>query len=106
MAGNSIRYSEGTDSIINTAAAISELGDEFFNEYTQLYNLVENELSNVWKGEDSDAFKNKVNEEKRYFETMRDIINEYATFLRNTANAHEARMEDSRSQVDSNCAFD
>ena len=40
MAGNSIRYSEGTDSIINTAAAISELGDEFFNEYTQLYNLV------------------------------------------------------------------
>ncbi|MBQ3947497.1 MAG: hypothetical protein IKS13_00765 [Ruminococcus sp.] len=106
MAGNSIRYSEGTDSIINTAAAISELGDEFFNEYTQLYNLVEGELSNVWKGEDSDAFKNKVNEEKRYFETMRDIINEYATFLRNTANAHEARMEDSRSQVDSNCAFD
>ncbi len=106
MAGNSIRYSEGTDSIINTAAAISELGDEFFNEYTQLYNLVEGELSNVWKGEDSDAFKNKVNEEKRYFETMRDIINEYATFLRNTANAHEARLEDSRSQVDSNCAFD
>lgn len=106
MASNSIRYSEGTDSIINTAAAISELGDEFFNEYTQLYNLVEGELSNVWKGEDSDAFKNKVNEEKRYFETMRDIINEYATFLRNTANAHEARMEDSRSQVDSNCAFD
>lgn len=106
MAGNSIRYSEGTDSIINTAAAISELGDEFFNEYTQLYNLVEGELSNVWKGEDSNAFKNKVTEEKRYFETMRDIINEYATFLRNTANAHEARMEDSRSQVDSNCAFD
>ena len=106
MAGNSIRYSEGTDSIINTAAAISELGDEFFNEYTQLYDLVEGELSNVWKGEDSNAFKNKVTEEKRYFETMRDIINEYATFLRNTANAHEARMEDSRSQVDSNCAFD
>jgi len=106
MAGNSIRYNEGTDSIINTAAAISELGDEFFNEYTQLYDLVEGELSNVWKGEDSDAFKNKVTEEKRYFETMRDIINEYATFLRNTANAHEARMEDSRSQVDSNCAFD
>jgi len=106
MASNSIRYSEGTDSIINTAAAISELGDEFFNEYTQLYDLVEGELSNVWKGEDSNAFKNKVTEEKRYFETMRDIINEYATFLRNTANAHEARMEDSRSQVDSNCAFD
>lgn len=106
MASNSIRYSEGTDSIINTAAAISELGDEFFSEYTQLYDLVEGELSNVWKGEDSNAFKNKVTEEKRYFETMRDIISEYATFLRNTANAHEARMEDSRSQVDSNCAFD
>ncbi|MBQ9894477.1 MAG: hypothetical protein IJM38_03730 [Ruminococcus sp.] len=106
MANNSIRYSEGTDSVINTATQISELGDEFFREYTQLYNLVEGDMASNWKGEDFDAFKQRVNDEKHFFETMRDIITEYATFLRNTANAHEARMEDSKTQVDSNCSFD
>ena len=103
---NSIRYSEGTDSVVTTAAQISSLGDDFFREYSQLYALVENELSNVWKGVDSDAFKSKLEDEKHFFESMRDVITEYATFLRNTANAHDARMEDSKSQVQSNCSFD
>lgn len=106
MAGNSIRYGEGTEAIINIATQISSDGDDFFNEYTQLYTLVENELITSWKGEDADAFRQKVNEMKHYFETMRDVITEYATFLRNTANAHDARMEDSKSQVASNCTFE
>ena len=106
MANNSIRYGEGTDAIINIASQILSLGDDFFTEYTELYSLVENELINSWKGDDADAFKQKVNDMKHYFETMRDIITEYATFLRNTANAHDARMEDSRNQVQSNCTFE
>ena len=101
MAGiNSVRYSEGTDTIVTTSMEISSLGDDFFREYNDLYALVENELATVWKGEDSDAFRQKVNE------TMRDTISEYALFLRNTANAHEARMEDSKGQVQSNCTFE
>ena len=106
MANNSIRYGEGTETVVNTSAQISSLGDDFFREYTSLYNLVENELANCWKGEDSEAFKQKVNEMKHYFDSMRDVITEYATFLRNTANAHDARMEDSKSQVQSNCTFE
>lgn len=106
MANNSIRYGEGTETVVNTASQISSLGDDFFREYTSLYNLVENELANCWKGEDSEAFKQKVNEMKHYFDSMRDVITEYATFLRNTANAHDARMEDSKSQVQSNCTFE
>jgi hypothetical protein len=107
MAGiNSVRYSEGTDTIVTTSMEISSLGDDFFREYNDLYALVENELATVWKGDDSDAFRQKVNEMKHYFETMRDTISEYALFLRNTANAHEARMEDSKGQVQSNCTFE
>ena len=106
MAGNSIRYSEGTESIVNTAAQISSLGDDFFREYSDLYALVENDLTAYWQGDDADAFKSKVDAEKHFFDSMRDVITEYATFLRNTANAHDARMEDSKSQVQTNCAFD
>lgn len=105
MANNSIHYSEGTDAVVTVSTQIDTLGDDFFREYTELYNLVENELAACWKGEDYDAFKTKVNEEKHFFESMRDVISEYATFLRNTANAHDARMEDSKSQVQTNCNF-
>jgi hypothetical protein len=106
MANNFIRYSEGTDTVVNTALQISSLGDSFFNEYTALYNLVENDLAACWKGEDSDAFRMKVNEEKHFFESMRDVISEYSAFLRNTANAHNARMEDSKDQANVLCNFD
>lgn len=106
MANNSIRYSEGTDSVVNIASQISSLGDDFFREYTQLYNMIENDLAACWKGEDAETFKTKVEGEKHFFESMRDVINEYATFLRNTANAHDARMEDSKGQVQSNCSFE
>ena len=99
MANNSIRYSEGTDAILNTAAQLDSYADEFFNEYTTLYSLIEGDISTSWKGEDYEAFKTKVDAMKHYFETMRDTITEYATFLRNTAKAHEARMQDSRNQA-------
>lgn len=106
MANNSIRYTEGTDTVVTIASQISSLGDDFFREYTQLYNMIDTDLVACWKGEDADAFKTKVEGEKHFFESMRDVINEYATFLRNTANAHDARMGDSKEQVQSNCSFD
>lgn len=104
--GNSIRYSEGADSIRAIAAKIDNLNDDFYSEYTEFYSIVEGELMSNWKGDDSDAFRAKANDEKSHFESMKDVISEYATFLRNTANAHEARMEDSKDQVGTACAFE
>ncbi len=104
--GNSIRYSEGADSIRKTAAKIDNLNDDFYKEYTEFYSIVEGELMSNWKGDDADAFVTKANDEKGHFESMKEVISEYATFLRNTANAHESRMEDSRDQISSACAFD
>lgn len=105
MANNSIRYSEGTDAVLNLASKISSLGDDFFKEYTDLYTIVLNDLEACWRGDDYEAFKTVVQDEKHYFEAMRDCINEYATFLRNTANAHEARKDDSKTQATTNCTF-
>ncbi|EWM54971.1 WXG100 family type VII secretion target [Ruminococcus flavefaciens] len=102
---NSIRYSEGTDSVVNTAAKIDSLNDDFYSEYTEFYSTIEGDLMSNWKGEDSETFRQRANDVKPHFESMKDVISEYATFLRNTANAHEARMEDSKDQVGSSCAF-
>lgn len=105
MAGNSIRYSEGTGEVVQIAAQIEALSDDFGNEYTQMYSMIDGDLSDAWKGEDSEAFREKVGDMKHFFDTMREAMCDYATFLRNTANAHEARMEESRAQADSNCSF-
>ena len=103
---NSIRYSEGTDTIINTSAKIDSLNDEFFSEYTEFYGYVDGELVNCWRGEDADYFKQKAYEAKPNFERLRDILSEYSSYLKNTANAHEARMMDSKEQAVNRCSFD
>lgn len=105
MSGNIINYSAGTEQIVKIAAQIEALSDDFNNEYTQMYSMIEGELSICWKGEDSDAFREKVGEMKHFFDTMRETMCDYATFLRNTANSHEARMNDSRVMADSACSF-
>ena len=106
MSGNIINYSAGTEQVIQVAAQIDALSDDFNNEYTQMYSMIEGELSSAWKGEDSVAFKEKVGEMKHFFDTMRETMNDYASFLRQTANAHEARMEDSRSMAGTACDFE
>jgi predicted Zn-dependent protease len=105
MANHSIRYGEGTDAVINTAAQIDNLGDDFFQEYSELFKLIESELDAVWSGSDYDALRHKAQQARPHFDSMRNVISEYATFLRNTARAHEDRMQDSRNQANSNCGF-
>lgn len=99
--GRSIRFSAGTDTIVSTAAKIDNYNDEFYSEYTEFYSVIEGELKANWKGEDSDAFNQKADNVKPLFTEIKEIISDYATCLRNAANAHESRMEESRSQADS-----
>ncbi|MDE6102160.1 MAG: hypothetical protein K2F73_04220 [Ruminococcus sp.] len=106
MANETINLPEGPDPVLQVAADIGNLGNDFFQKYSDLYKLVENELANCWKGKDYDAFKMKVSDEKPRFDEMRDIINEYSTTLRNAINAHVERMEDSTGQVQQGASFD
>ena len=96
---NHINFSQGTEEVINAANQIESLADEFYREYTALYDLIRSDLANVWKGEDYTAFEAKTNDAHVRFDQMREILNEYATVLRNAAQAHEARMAESMSQA-------
>ncbi|MDE5618931.1 MAG: hypothetical protein K2O29_09340 [Ruminococcus sp.] len=106
MAIETINLPEGPDPVLSAAAKIGSKGADFASKYAALYALVENELSNNWKGSDYEAFKTKVTEEKVNFDTMRDIIDEYSTALRNAINAHVQREEDSKGQVVQGASFD
>ena len=105
MSENSILYSGGTEKVLQIANQIDLLSEDFKNEYDKMYSMIEVELAAFWKGEDSEAFREKVGQKKIFFENMRETMCDYATFLRNTANAHEARAEDSLEQIDGKCDF-
>ena len=92
----SIRFSSGTDSVLASAARLDSLNEEFESIFTSFYSTVESDLMTNWKGEDSDAFRQKTADMRSNFESMRDIITEYANFLRSAARAHEARQQESR----------
>lgn len=94
---NIIRFSDGTDAVLTTATQLESLSDDFFRVYTQLYTLIESDIAISWKGDDYDAFRQITEGERHVFDSMREVINEYASFLRSAANAHNARMQDSRS---------
>jgi len=98
---DSINLPEGPDPVLNIASDISNKADNFNTFYSTLRNLVENDLAHCWQGNDYDAFKQKVEEEKPRFDDMYDILVEYATKLRNAVNDHVARVEDSTGQAKS-----
>lgn len=106
MAIETINLPEGPDPVLNAASTIGAKGADFAAEYNALYNLVENELFNNWKGDDYETFKAKVSDEKVNFDTMRDIIDEYSTTLRNAINAHVQREEESKQQASQGASFD
>ena len=105
MSTEIINLPEGPDPVLNSASKIGQLGADFASKYAALYNLVENELANNWQGSDYDAFRSKITEEKVNFETMRDIIDEYSTTLRNAINAHVERMQGSETQANQGASF-
>lgn len=106
MAMEQINLPEGPDPVLAAASKIGELGADFASKYAALYSLVENQLANNWKGSDYEAFKTKVTDEKPRFDTMRDIIDEYSTTLRNAINAHVDREESSKDVVTQSVSFD
>ena len=93
---NTINYLSGTDAVVAAANKLDSLNDDFFSTYSEFYSLIEGDLMVNWKGEDSDAFRQRCNDTKPHFELMKEIIAEYAAFLRKTAFEHEKRMQESR----------
>jgi len=96
-----INIPDGTGAILNVATDLDGLVDEFFKEYSELTTMTEGDLAASWKGDDYIKFKTNVDNSKPKFERLRDILTEYASNLRNDAQAHENRVADSAAQVDS-----
>lgn len=83
------------EALDSAAGNIETTADEYQNQYNGFYTLID-ELNSTFTGEAYDAFKQKVEEFKDDFAKMWKEMNEYSTFLRNSATAYRNTQDDAK----------
>ncbi len=92
MANNRRVITGGPDVLEQAAKRVTAVANDFFKAYSNMYIVAQNDLSNVWKGPDYDAFSTQLSSQENKYKTMHNIINEYANLLRQTAAAYEDQI--------------
>lgn len=97
MANQNRSLTEGTAVLKTTSGNITTTANDFFTAYSDLFIKINNDLANNWVGEDSRTFIQKVNTYQAKFKQMYDLMNDYATFLSQTATSYEQQIQDVKS---------
>ena len=92
MANNRRIITGGPDVLDQAAKKVSAVANDFFNAYSNMYIVAQNDLSNVWKGPDYDAFSAQLESHENKYRTIYNILNEYSNLLRQTAAAYEDQI--------------
>lgn len=71
---------------------VSELATNYKGEYDKLYKLV-SELQNSWAGTDNTAYTTQIEGFKDDFEKMYALMEDYASFLKETAKKYRETQE-------------
>lgn len=66
---------------------------EYTSEVNKIYNAVE-ELKNGWQGADNQSYVAKVNEYKETIQNLGKVIEDYGTFLIQTAESLQQLQDD------------
>lgn len=70
-----------------SAAKIESQCQTYASQYRQLYGIVD-ELSQAWKGKDNQSFTTQIKGFEADFIAMKQLMEEYATYLRRAAKAY------------------
>ncbi|MCM1217689.1 MAG: WXG100 family type VII secretion target [Lachnospiraceae bacterium] len=81
------------ESLIAKAAQVDSEASEYYNEYRGLLSDVESLTGSDWTGEDANAFREKVEGFEPDFNKMKELMNEYANFLREAAKNYQNTQE-------------
>lgn len=75
-----------------TAGKIESLAADYKTQYDQLYSET-NAMASTWQGTDNVAYINQIAAFKEDFEKMRNLILNYADFLKKSAKAYRETQE-------------
>lgn len=80
------------------AQKVDDLADKYLAEYTALYNAV-TEMQSAWSGVDNTAYTNQIGGFKDDFQRMENLMREYSSFLKETANKYRATQADIKTKA-------
>ncbi len=89
------------DSMRTTANEVDNLADEYANKYQEFLNEVASLTSTHWTGIDATAFKDQVEGFRDDFVKMKNLMNDYATYLRRAADQYETTQNNVRQTAQS-----
>lgn len=78
-----------TEDLRNAASNVDNLAMEYNKEYVALLQDVETLTSTDYTGDDATAFRNQVEGFREDFNKMKQLMNEYADYLRQAASTYE-----------------
>ncbi len=83
----------------NAARDVEVMATNYKRQYGELFGLVETFTSTDYQGKDAKEFCEKVRDFEDDFIKMKDLMDEYARFLRKAAEDYERNQDNLRSQI-------
>lgn len=83
------------------ATDVENMANEYQRQYKELFGLVETFTTTDYQGKDAKEFCDKVKDFDDDFLKMKQLMDEYASFLRKAASDYEANQDNLSSQIKS-----
>ena len=87
------------ENLRSQATKVDTEAQNYYNEYRKLFSDVEQLTSNDWTGEDANEFRTKVEGFETDFNKMKELMNEYANFLRRAADNYQNTQENVKQAI-------
>ncbi len=87
-----------TGEVRSTARQLTQLATDYDALYKEVLAKI-SETSAKWQGVDSEAFREQVEGFRDDFQKMKQEIDDYATFLLQSADAYEKQQEETRQKA-------
>ena len=88
-----------TRALRDAATKVDDSAKEYYNGYRAFLDKVKTVTSADWKGPDASAFNTKVASFEGDFNKMKQLMEQYAQFLRDAATNYEATQDNIQQQI-------
>lgn len=89
------------ENLIAKAGQVDSEASKYYSEYRGLLSDVQTLTGTDWTGEDAKEFREKVEGFEPDFNKMKELMNEYANFLREAAKNYQNTQENVRATIKS-----
>ncbi len=90
-----------TQRLRDQATKVENEANEYVNTYENLYKMVEEFTSTDYVGDEGNAFREQIEGFRDDFQKMKKLMEDYASYLRTSAQSYDDTRDNSISQIKS-----